>query len=314
MCKLKNKSDNHLIVIAGPTASGKTDLSIDLALHFNCEIISSDSRQFYKEISIGTAKPTIEELDKVKHHFINNKSIDELYSAGEFEKDVINLLPSLFARNNIVIMTGGSGMYIDAVCNGLDELPRNITIREELNKTYKEKGIISLQEELKLKDPDHFLNIDKNNPQRLIRALEICRITNKPYSLLLNKKKRTRNFKIHKIALKVDKEILQNRIEERVDKMITNGLEKEVKNVFNKRHLNPLKTVGYKEIFEHLENKSSMKDAIEKIKVNTRKYAKRQITWLKRDSEYLMISSSKKENRMSEILNYLNKKEVKLIR
>ena len=314
MCKLKNKSDNHLIVIAGPTASGKTDLSIDLASHFNCEIISSDSRQFYKEISIGTAKPTIEELDKVKHHFINNKSIDELYSAGEFEKDVINLLPSLFAKNNIVIMTGGSGMYIDAVCNGLDELPRNIIIREELNKTYKEKGIISLQEELKLKDPDHFLNIDKNNPQRLIRALEICRITNKPYSLLLNKKKKTRNFKIHKIALKVDKEILQNRIEERVDKMITNGLEKEVKNVFNKRHLNPLKTVGYKEIFEHLENKSSMKDAIEKIKVNTRKYAKRQITWLKRDSEYLMISSSKKENRMSEILNYLNKKEVKLIR
>jgi tRNA dimethylallyltransferase len=297
---LKNTTKNHLIVISGPTASGKTSLAIELALHFNCEIISADSRQFYKEISIGTAKPTEEELNKVKHHFINNKHIEELYSAGEFERDVITLLPSLFIKNNIVIMVGGSGMYIDAVCSGFDELPRNISIRNDLNNSYKSKGIKHLQEELKLKDPDYFLTVDQKNPQRLIRALEICRITNQPYSKLLNRKKKKRSFQIHKIALKIKKDLLQNRINKRVDQMISNGLEKEVRNLFNKQNLNSLNTVGYKEIYEYLENNIGLEKAIENIKTNTRKYAKRQVTWLKRDSEFYWTNNS-----LDKIISYL---------
>ena len=297
---MKNTTKNHLIVISGPTASGKTSLAIELALHFNCEIISADSRQFYKEISIGTAKPTEEELNKVKHHFINNKHIEELYSAGEFERDVITLLPSLFIKNNIVIMVGGSGMYIDAVCSGFDELPRNISIRNDLNTSYKSKGMKHLQEELKLKDPDYFLTVDQKNPQRLIRALEICRITNQPYSKLLNRKKKKRSFQIHKIALKIKKDLLQNRINKRVDQMISNGLEKEVRNLFNKQNLNSLNTVGYKEIYEYLENNIGLEKAIENIKTNTRKYAKRQVTWLKRDSEFYWTNNS-----LDKIISYL---------
>ncbi len=305
MLKLKNSLNNHLIVIAGPTASGKTSLAIQLALYLNCEIISADSRQFYKEISIGTAKPTDKELSLVKHHFINNKNINELYSAGDYERDVIDLLPKLFAKKNTVIMTGGSGMYINAVCNGFDELPRNITVRNELNTLLKLKGIKYLQEELKLKDPDHFLNIDKKNPQRLIRALEICRITNQPYSKLLNKKSKKRNFQIHKIGLKINKEVLKNRIDQRVDEMLKNGLEKEVRNVFNKKDLNSLNTVGYKEIFDYLENKIGLEKAIENIKINTRKYAKRQVTWFKKDSDFLWINSENKQQSLGEVISYL---------
>ncbi len=300
-----------MIVIAGPTASGKTSLAIQLALHLKCEIISADSRQFYREISIGTAKPSENELSQVKHHFINNKNLEELYSAGEFEKDVINLLPNLFKHQNIVIMTGGSGMYIDAVCNGFDELPRSITIREELNKAYREKGISFLQEELKAKDPDHFINVDQKNPQRLIRALEICRITNQPYSSLLNRKNKPRDFAIHKVALEINKEILQNRIEKRVDEMILKGLEKEVRNVFSKKHLNSLNTVGYKELFEHIENKLSLTEAIENIKLNTKKYAKRQVTWFKRDSRYFWINSIDQKERMNDVVSYLKTRNLK---
>mgnify|MGYP001182427477 FL=1 len=308
---MNDSSHNHLIVIAGPTASGKTSLAIKLALYLKCEIVSADSRQFYREISIGTAKPSENELGQVKHHFINNKNLEELYSAGEFEKDVISLLPSLFEHQKIVIMTGGSGMYIDAVCNGFDELPRSISIREELNKAYRDKGISYLQKELKLKDPNHFINVDQKNPQRLIRALEICRITNQPYSSLLNRKNKPRDFEIHKIALEIDKEILQDRIEKRVDEMIHKGLEKEVRNVFNKKHLNSLNTVGYKELFEYIENKSSLTESIEKIKLNTKKYAKRQVTWFKRDSRYFWINSIDQKERMNDVVSYLKTRNLK---
>ena len=304
---MKNTLHNHLIVIAGPTASGKTALAVDLALHFNCEIISADSRQFYKEISIGTAKPSEEELKKVKHHFINNKHIEELYSAGEFEKDVIALLPTLFTKNNIVIMAGGSGMYIDAVCNGFDELPRDISIRNELNYLYKSKGLSVLQEELKSRDPDYFLKIDQKNPQRLIRALEICKITNQPYSKLLNKKKAKRPFQIHKIAIKVEKDLLKTRIDERVNQMINNGLEEEAKKMFKKQSLNSLNTVGYKEFFEHFKGNTQLKKAIENIKTNTRKYAKRQVTWLKRNSDYFWINSTLQQERLNDVISHLKK-------
>ena len=304
---MKNSLHNHLIVIAGPTASGKTSLAIDLALHFNCEIISADSRQFYKEISIGTAKPSEQELKKVKHHFINNKHIEELYSAGEFEKDVIALLPTLFDKNNIVIMAGGSGMYIDAVCNGFDELPKSIAIRNDLNKLYESKGISTLQEELEFRDPDCFLKIDQKNPQRLIRALEICRITNQPYSKLLNKKKEKRSFQIHKIAINIDKDLLKNRIDKRVNQMINNGLEKEARKMFNKQNLNSLKTVGYKEFFEHFNEKTKLENTIENIKTNTRKYAKRQVTWLKRNNDYFWVNSILQKERLNEIISHLKK-------
>jgi tRNA dimethylallyltransferase len=305
---LKNTLHNHLIVIAGPTASGKTALAIDLALHFNCEIISADSRQFYKEISIGTAKPSEEELKKVKHHFINNKHIEELYSAGEFEKDVIALLPTLFTKNNIVIMAGGSGMYIDAVCNGFDELPRNISIRNELNNLYKIKGISTLQEELKSRDPDCFLKIDQKNPQRLIRALEICRITNQPYSKLLTKKKEKRPFQIHKVAIKVDKDLLKTLIDKRVNQMINKGLEDEAIKMFKKQNLNSLNTVGYKEFFEHFKENTKLEKTIENIKTNTKKYAKRQVTWLKRNNDYFWIKSTPQKERLNDVLSHLKKR------
>ena len=278
------KNKKYLIAVVGPTAIGKTSLAIKLAKHFNTEIISSDSRQFFKEMKIGTAVPSNEELAAAPHHFIQHKSIFDYYSVGEFERDAIKKLNELFKKHNALIMAGGSGLYVNAVINGLDDFPEvNNSIRENLNKEFEKNGIASLQEKLKKLDPDHYQNMDSSNPQRVIRALEICIGTGKPYSSFLKKKDIKRSFIPIKIGLTADREIIYNRINERVDIMLHNGLLKEAENLYKHNELNALQTVGYKELFKYFDNEWTLEFAISEIKKNTRRFAKRQLTWFKKD-------------------------------
>ena len=281
---MSSKKENILISVVGPTAIGKTALSILLANHFNAEIISCDSRQFFKEMSIGTAVPSEKELSAAKHHFIQNRSIFDVYNVGEFERDALKKLSELFLKNNIVIMVGGSGLYVDAVINGLDKFPDiDPFIREQLNAELKENGIKRLQKKLKKLDPETYQNIAIDNPHRIIRALEICIGTGKTYSSFKNKPKTPRNFKSIKIGLTAEREILYNRINQRVDNMIAHGLIDEAKRVYSNRNLNALQTVGYRELFSFFDKTNSKGFAIEEIKKNTRRFAKRQITWFKKD-------------------------------
>ncbi len=291
-----------LITLAGPTAVGKTRLSIQLAKDLNTSIFSSDSRQFYREISIGTAKPNIEELTAVKHFFINNKSIHDIYSAGDYENEIIFELEMFFKQKEIAFLVGGSGMYIDAVVKGLDNLPKDLNIREELNNRLKKDGIVVLQNELKKLDPVHYKNIDTLNPQRIIRSLEVCIITGKPYSTFLSNSTKKRSFSNLKFLLFLDKEILYNNINLRVDKMIKDGLIEEVESLKNLNNLNALNTVGYKEIFNYLNGKTDKKSAIEQIKTNTKKYSKRQMTWFKKDPSYQWINNTDIEKSRKSIL------------
>lgn len=293
---------NTLIVLLGPTAVGKTDVSIDLAKHFGCEIISSDSRQFYREMKIGTAVPDEEQLQSVPHHLIGFLSIKEYYSSSRYEQDVLNLLPGLFSRNPIVILAGGSGMYIDAVCSGIDDIPDiDNEIREKYLKKYREEGIESLRVELKLLDPVHYENVDLKNPKRIIRALEICESAGRPYSSFLKKAKRERDFEIIKIGLQIPREKLNERIDSRVDKMIAEGLEKEARSLYEYRHMNSLLTVGYRELFGYFDGLTDRDEAIRLIKRNTRRFAKRQMTWWARDKEIVWFSP---EN-LREIIEYI---------
>lgn len=291
-----------LITLAGPTAVGKTRLSIQLAKELNTSIFSSDSRQFYREISIGTAKPNIEELTAVKHFFINNKSIHDIYSAGDYENEIIFELEMFFKQKEIAFLVGGSGMYIDAVVKGLDNLPKDLNIREELNKRFKKDGIVVLQNELKKLDPVHYKNIDTLNPQRIIRSLEVCIITGKPYSSFLSNSIKKRSFSNLKFLLFLDKEILYKNINLRVDNMIKDGLIEEVESLKNLKNLNALNTVGYKEIFNYLNGKTDKKSAIEQIKTNTKKYSKRQMTWFKKDPSYQWINNTDIEKSRKSIL------------
>ena len=297
-------NEKKLIVIVGPTAVGKTSLSIELAKRLNCEIISADSRQFYKEISIGTAKPSDFELNQVKHHFINNLSISDNYSAGKFEIEALKCISTLFRTNENVIVVGGSGMYIDAICKGIDNIPSDKKVREKLNSQYNEFGIHSLQQELKEKDPLHFSTMDIHNPQRLIRALEVCRVSGKTYSSFRKMTTKKRAFTIKKIGINSDKEILHNRIEKRVDQMLRDGLLEEIDLVFSKKDLNPLNTVGYKELFKYKSGDLTLNQAVDEIKKNTKKFAKRQMTWFKRDPS---IKWFKKEE-IKHILDYVDSK------
>ncbi|OIQ16977.1 tRNA (adenosine(37)-N6)-dimethylallyltransferase MiaA [Lacinutrix sp. MedPE-SW] len=277
-------NNKYLIAIVGPTAIGKTSLSIKLAKHFNTEILSADSRQFFKEMQIGTAAPTHEERSQAKHHFIHNKSIIDDYSVGTFEKEAINTLNTLFKDKNVVIMVGGSGLYVDAVTKGLDYFPDvDKSIRTQLNKDLETHGLESLQLKLKTLDPKSYNTIAIDNPQRVIRALEICIGTKKPYSSFLNKDKNNRNFKTITIGLTADRDIIYNRINKRVDIMIDNGQIEEAKALISKQHLNALNTVGYKELFKYFNNEWSLEFAIEEIKKNSRRFAKRQLTWFKRN-------------------------------
>lgn len=274
-------------MVAGPTAVGKTTLSIELAKHYGAVILSADSRQFYKEMSIGTAKPSLGQLESVKHYFINTKSISELYGAGHFEKDAIELVNELFKEHDIVFLVGGSGLYIDAVLNGVDdfiEVP--LEIREELNKKFEKNGLEWLQNEVKKLDETYFDSVDTHNPQRLIRALEVCLFTGKPYSSFLNQPKAERNFTAIKILINTDREKLYTQINQRVDEMMANGLLEEVKELQNKKHLNALKTVGYKELYAYLDASYNLETAVAKIKQHTRNYAKRQLTWFKNQDEF----------------------------
>lgn len=277
-------NNKYLIAIVGPTAIGKTSLSIKLAKHFNTEILSADSRQFFKEMQIGTAAPTPEERSQAKHHFIHNKSIIDDYSVGTFEKEAINTLNTLFKDKNVVIMVGGSGLYVDAVTKGLDYFPDvDKSIRTQLNKDLETHGLESLQLKLKTLDSKSYNTIAIDNPQRVIRALEICIGTKKPYSSFLNKDKNNRNFKTITIGLTADRDIIYNRINKRVDIMIDNGQIEEAKALISKQHLNALNTVGYKELFKYFNNEWSLEFAIEEIKKNSRRFAKRQLTWFKRN-------------------------------
>lgn len=292
-----------LIIIAGPTAIGKTALAIRLAQHFNTEIISADSRQFYKEMAIGTAKPDPEELNAVKHHFIDSHSVTDTFTAGNFEKETLKVLESLFKKHDQVIMAGGSGLFINAICNGFDELPvATHETRMQLNKDLEIHGIEYLQEKLRATDPVYFAEVDINNPQRLIRALEVYQTTGRAFSSYRTKGRKSRPFNIISIALNTDREKLYKRINSRVDQMISSGLVDEVKGLLKYRHLNALQTVGYSEIFDYLDGKCSLEEAIEKIKQNTRRFAKRQITWFKKSDDIKWFDPSDYDN----ILNYLN--------
>jgi tRNA dimethylallyltransferase len=281
--------NNFLITIIGPTAIGKTSLSIDLAHHFGCEIISCDSRQFYKEMKIGTAVPTVDELKSATHHFIQNKSIFENYTVGDFERDAILKLDELFLKNNIQIMVGGSGLYVDAVLKGLDSFPEiDIEIRNQVRENYEKKGIDYLVQKLKELDNQFYNKIvtenpqTLQNPQRMMRFVEVCLGTGKPYSSFLNQKENKRNFTPIVIGLEAERATMYNRINQRVDFMMNEGLLAEAEKLYPLQNLNALQTVGYRELFDFFDGKITLENAIEEIKKNTRRFSKRQLTWFKR--------------------------------
>ena len=277
----------HLIVLAGPTASGKTATAIKLAKAIDTDIISADSRQFYKELSIGTAAPTEEELSQVNHFFVHHLSIDDKYDVADYEQDVLFLLKHYFKTNDVIVMTGGSGLFIDAVCNGLDAMPDiSEEIRNRVTKMLEIEGLEVLQKEVEKVDNDYFQIVDKQNPRRLQRALEVFYQTGKPYSTFRRKNVAKRDFDIIKLAIHWDRDKLIARINKRVDLMMEQGLLDEVKSVYPKRHLNSLNTVGYKELFDYLDGKCTLEQAVEQIKINTRQYAKRQMTWLRKNNDY----------------------------
>ncbi len=279
-----------LVVIAGPTASGKTAFSIALAKALDTVIISADSRQFYKEMSIGTAAPTPDELSQVKHYNVHNISIEDKYDVAEYEKDVLNLLNTLFKEHDFVILTGGSGLFIDAVCNGIDEMP-DITAetRGKVENLYCEGGLRALQNAVQQLDPEYFSIVDQQNPRRLQRALEVCLQTGKTFTSYRQRQAAPREFNIIKFALLWDRETLNQRIDMRVDLMMEQGLMAEAQNLYPMRHLNALNTVGYKELFAYFDGDCTLKEAVEQIKIHTHQYAKRQMTWLNKDDSYIWV-------------------------
>lgn len=277
---------NSLVILLGPTGVGKTELSLRVAEHFHSPIISSDSRQLYKDIPIGTAAPTPEQMARVKHYMVGTLSLTDYYSASNFEEDVISLLQTLHRTTPTVVMTGGSMMYIDAVCKGIDDIPIvTPEIREAIYAQYEREGLENILRELKASDPVHYQEVDRMNYKRVIHAVEICRMTGKPYSSFRTHIKKERPFKIIKIGLTRDREELYDRINRRVDQMMADGLLEEARKVYPFRHLNSLNTVGYKELFMYFDGEWSLDMAIEKIKRNSRVYARKQMTWFKRDKD-----------------------------
>lgn len=288
---------NTLIVIVGPTAVGKTLMAIEIARYFHTEILSADSRQFYKELQIGVASPSNDELKLAKHHFIGNLSIHENYNVSKFENEALHLLSNLFKINNNVVLVGGSGLYIDAVCKGIDELPDpEESLRLEIKENFEEKGIEYLRNQLKILDLEYYNQVDLANPKRLMRAIEVCLTTGKTFTSLRVNQQKTRNFNIIKIGLEFPRDILYERINKRVDVMIEEGLLAEAEALFGFKSLNALNTVGYKEIFDYMDGKVSLEFAIEKIKINSRRYAKRQLTWFKRDKDINWFDATDKDN------------------
>ncbi|MGA1227445.1 MAG: tRNA (adenosine(37)-N6)-dimethylallyltransferase MiaA [Tamlana sp.] len=299
-----NTNTKYLISIVGPTAIGKTTLSIKLANHFNTEIISADSRQFFKDMHIGTAAPSEDELLAAKHHFIQHKSIQDDYNVGAFEKDALQCLTTLFKKHDVVIMVGGSGLYVDAVTKGLDDFPEiDKTFRDTLNNDFKTKGLEYLQQQLNELDKTSFESIAIDNPHRVIRALEICIGTGKPYSSFLSKEKNKRPFKTISIGLTANRDIIYSRINERVNIMMKNGLLDEVTKLLPYKNLNALNTVGYKELFNYLDGKWELDFAISEIKKNTRRFAKRQLTWFKKNEEMLWFDYTTESESIIEKIN-----------
>lgn len=310
-------SKNYLIVVVGPTAIGKTALSIKLAQHFGCEILSCDSRQFFKEMKIGTAVPNDEELAAAKHHFIQNKSIFENYTVGDFEKEAIATLDELFQKNNVQIVVGGSGLYVNAILHGFDDFPEvPAEIREYIRNEYEKKGLEFLQLKLQELDNDYYSTLAKvnpqtlQNPQRMMRFVEVCLASNLPYSSFLNQKKNQRNFIPILIGLEAEREIMYKRINQRVDIMMSEGLLEEAKNVYQNKELNALQTVGYRELFDFFDGKTTLDFAIEQIKMNTRRFAKRQLTWFKRNEDTIWFDfqteTSSIINKISEQISNAN--------
>jgi tRNA dimethylallyltransferase len=297
----------NLIVVVGPTAIGKTELAIELAKFYQTEIISADSRQFFKEMNIGTAKPSPTELETVPHHFINSHSVKTLFSTGDFEVEALELMNQLYQKHNVLIMVGGSGLYINALCNGLDDLPEiDLKIRTELNQLFEAEGLATIQTQLQKLDPEYFAKVDQNNPQRMISGLEMVLSTGKKLSSLLTASKKTRPFNIIKIGLNTDRAILYQRINDRVDRMMELGLLDEVRQLLPYRNYNALNTVGYTELFEYLDEKTDLASAVSMIKQNTRRFAKRQLTWFRRDEETKWFEPNDKQA----VLNFLKLKNI----
>ncbi|WP_127137915.1 tRNA (adenosine(37)-N6)-dimethylallyltransferase MiaA [Flagellimonas oceanensis] len=297
-------SKKIVLAVVGPTAIGKTALGIQLAKHFDTDILSADSRQFFKEMEIGTAVPSKEELSETHHHFVQHKSIFEPYSVGDFEKEAIKLLDDVFLKKDIAVMVGGSGLYVDAVVSGLDKFPEvDPKTREQLNQQLEEKGLESLQKELELRDPDYYKTVDLDNPHRLIRALEVCITANKPYSSFLNQPKAERNFKTLYIGIEAPRETVYERINARVDLMMDAGLLEEAKKLYPHKELNALQTVGYKELFEYIEGQCTLEAAVSEIKKNTRRFAKRQLTWLRKNEAILWVPYDTEPKKVLQMVN-----------
>ena len=293
-----------LVVITGPTAVGKTALTMQLAQHYGVPVINADSRQIYRELKIGTAAPTAEQQQLVKHYFVGTKSIDDYYNASMYEQEVLELLDA--ERSTFHVLSGGSMMYIDAVCNGIDDIPTvRDDIREEMKRRYAEEGLEALCEDLRRLDPEHYAIVDRQNHRRVIHALEICYQTGRTYTSFRTQQKKERPFRIVKIGLNRDREELYNRINQRVDQMMEDGLLDEVKSLISKRNANALNTVGYKELFDYLDGRWSLDEAVERIKGNTRRYARKQLTWYKRDADMRWFHP----DNIEEILNYLTQYE-----
>lgn len=296
-------NDNYLVVIAGPTASGKTATAIKIAKALDTVIISADSRQFYKEIPIGTAAPTKEELSDVQHYMIHNLNVEDRYDVADYEKDVLILLKKLFLEHDTVVMTGGSGLFIDAVCNGLDSIPDiSEENRNKVNELFKIGGLNALQNELQNLDPEYYNTVDKYNPRRLQRAVEVCYQTGLPYSSFRKNNVKERDFKVIKLALLWERNELITRINKRVENMVRDGLIEEARKMYPKRQLNSLNTVGYKELFQYFDGKISLNEAIEQIKISTRQYAKRQMTWLRKNNDYHWFSVDE----IPKMIEYIN--------
>ena len=291
-------------MITGPTAVGKTALTMELAQHYGVPIINADSRQIYRELKIGTAAPTAEQQQLVKHYFVGTKSIDDYYNASMYEQEVLELLNA--KRSTFHVLSGGSMMYVDAVCNGIDDIPTvRDDIREEMKRRYAEEGLEALCEDLLRLDPEHYAIVDRQNHRRVIHALEICYQTGRTYTSFRTQQKKQRPFNIVKIGLNRDREELYNRINQRVDQMMEDGLLEEVKSLINKRNTNALNTVGYKELFDYLDGRWSLDEAVERIKGNTRRYARKQLTWYKRDADMRWFHP----DNITEIKNYLSQYE-----
>lgn len=299
--------DKTLIVITGPTAVGKTQLCLDIARHFDIPVINADSRQIYKELSIGTAKPTDAEMQGIKHYFVGTLSLHDYYSASLFEQQAIEVLEDLFKTGNYALMSGGSMMYIDAVCDGIDDIPTiDDLTRETMKRRLNEEGLERLCEELQRLDPEYYAIVDRQNPKRVVHALEICTMTGKTYTSFRKRAKKERPFRIVKIGLNRDREELYGRINARVDQMMQQGLLKEATSFYNLKSLNALNTVGYKELFNYIEGRWPLDEAVERIKGNTRRYARKQLTWYKKDPNIRWFHPDQKED----IINYILSKEI----